>query len=35
MTTGTLMTKIAGMMIGTGIFLALGASMAHAQALFC
>lgn len=34
MTTETLMTKIAGMMLGTGVFLALGTAMAHAQA-FC
>jgi hypothetical protein len=34
MTTEKLMTKIAGMMIGTGIFVVLGVAAAHAQT-FC
>ena len=33
MTTSTLITKITGMMIGTGVFVALGTAMAHAE--FC
>lgn len=35
MTTEKLMTKIAGMMIGTGIFVVLGMAAAHAQGIFC
>jgi hypothetical protein len=31
MTTETLITKIFGMMLGTGVFLALGTAMAYAQ----
>jgi hypothetical protein len=34
MTIEKLLTKIAGVMIGTGVILALGTAMAHAQA-FC
>jgi hypothetical protein len=35
MTTESLMTKIAGMMIGVGIFMALGVAAAHAYAVCC
>lgn len=35
MLTETLMTKICGALIGTGIFFALGVAAAHAQAFLC